>query len=149
MSPPSLLFSSNKRRNSFCLSSQGRFCSPLIIFVALIWTLSSLSELWGQANVIPVLHCCDAFCTSLLKQAPLEKAVPESRFRMSLAACQESLLLLADCEGGWGTGLAVMSVGCWSLGVRLLCSRSAGHIPVALQLHHLLTVVRTSGQNDL
>lgn len=48
--PQSLLFSRVKRNNS-CLSSFGRFSSPLVILVALLWTLSSLFmfclELWG------------------------------------------------------------------------------------------------------
>lgn len=48
--PQSLLFSKVKRNNS-SLSSFGRFSSPLVILVALFWTLSSLFmfclELWG------------------------------------------------------------------------------------------------------
>ena len=44
--PPSLVFFREKRPNPLSLSLQSRFSSPLIIFVALLWTLFRLYLFW-------------------------------------------------------------------------------------------------------
>ena len=49
-SPLSLLFSKLSKPSSLSLSSEGQFSSSLIIFVALLWTLSNSSTsflYWG------------------------------------------------------------------------------------------------------
>lgn len=60
MCPPSLLFSREKRPDSFSLSLLCRFSSPLITFMVLFWTLSSLSaSFWncGDKNLAQHSRC--------------------------------------------------------------------------------------------
>lgn len=94
--PHSLLFSGEKGPNSFILSSQNKFYSPLMIFAALLWILYSLCLSWivglcqchlwleiqGQANVIPGLTLL--WCVSYQF---VRTSAPENRVRMSLV-CQ-------------------------------------------------------------
>ena len=94
------IFYREKRPNSVSLSSQDRFSNPLVIFMALLWSLSSLSTSslncvwWPEWDTVlqvqPNKHCIEweDYISIFASKAPVDSA----QYLTCLCCCHDALL---------------------------------------------------------